>query len=278
MEKKYCVIGDPIAHSLSPDIYTELFAHYGLPGCSYFKEQVTVQTLPEFIGGLRARGICGFNITMPLKQAVLPYLNYMDPSAAYGANTVVVEETQGLAGWSTDAAGFVRSLHEHGHSFLDADVVFIGCGGAAKTLIRAAAKEARSITILNRTPDHAQAFASLPGVKILPLSNIGSQMNSCNLLINATPLGMSGIGADFEDLSFLAKLPEGAFVCDLIYDPPMTAFLTEAERLGHATMNGLWMLIWQACYAFEKFTGIMPDLAAFNAVKAVLGRQRQLPQ
>ena len=81
---------------------------------------------------------------------------------------------------------------------------------------------------------------------------------------------MTGVQSNFADLSFLAKLPRSAMVCDLIYDPLKTRFLAEAEQTGHPILNGLGMLIWQALYAFEKFTRIAPDMEAFAAVQAVL--------
>lgn len=272
MEKRYCVIGDPIAHSLSPAIYTRLFEIYGPPGCTYTRERVTKETLPAFIASIPEHGISGFNITMPLKEAVLPYLTYKDTSAAFGANTVVVEEPYGLSGWSTDASGFEESLRLHGHSLDGAHVVFIGSGGAARTLIRAAAGRATAIVIANRTPAHAAMFADAPHTTIVPLSELGDHLEGCTLLVNATPLGMSGVASDFRDLSFLKRLPPQALVCDLIYDPDKTRFLAEAERLGHTALNGLWMLIWQAFYAFEKFTGVLPDMSAFDAVRETLSR------
>lgn len=266
MERRYCVIGDPIEHSLSPAIYNRLFEYYSIPHAVYFKERVDRDGLEAFVGSLRERGILGFNITMPLKTAILPYLAYEDPTAAFGANTVVVG-TDGLSGYSTDAQGFERSLELHGRSFRDASVVFIGSGGAANVLIRAAAASAARIVVLNRTPARAAVFEELPHVSTGPLSQLPEQVEGCSLLINATPLGMAGMAEDFTDLTFLSRLPQDAFVCDLIYNPSKTRFLLEAERTGHETMNGLWMLIWQAFYAFKKYTGILPDMNAFAAVR-----------
>ena len=268
MHKEYCVIGDPVEHSLSPMIYNTLFSHYGLDNCTYAKKRVSAETLPGFIASIQQLGICGFNVTMPLKTAVLPYLNYQDASIVCGANTVVVESTSGLAGWSTDAQGFERNLEQNGHSFRGARVVFLGSGGAAQALVHAASREAAAVTVLNRTPEHAAPLAKLPGVSVglLNTENIACALPDCTLLINCTPLGMTGVQSNFADLSFLAKLPKAALVCDLIYDPPQTQFLAEAARTGHPVLNGLGMLIWQAFYAFEKFTGILPDMNAFAAV------------
>lgn len=270
MEKHYCVIGDPIAHSLSPAIYTRLFARHHLDNCIYTRERVTKETLPAFIAACREKRICGFNVTMPLKEAVLPYLTYRDPSATFGANTVVQEVGTGLAGWSTDAAGFEESLKMHGRSLHGAHVVFLGCGGAARTLISAAIDKAAAVTIVNRTPAHARLFSDSPKVTIASFSDLTDHLPGCTLLVQTTPLGMAGTALQYSSLDFLAALPRTAFVADLIYSPAKTAFLEAAAKTGHEMMNGLGMLIWQACYAFEHFTGIRPDKDDFNDVAAAL--------
>lgn len=270
MEKHYCVIGDPVVHSLSPDIYNCLFRLYGLSDCNYTKERVTRESLPAFIAACRERHICGFNVTMPLKEAVLPYLTYKDPAAAFGVNTVVAEPETGLAGWSTDAAGFEKSLALHHRSFQNADVVFIGSGGAARTLIHSALSKADRIVICNRTPARAAVFDGHPDVTVISFQELASCLESCDLLIQATPLGMHGSGSDYRDLGFLHALPKDALVADLIYNPAETAFLRAARESGHETMNGLGMLIWQAFYAFSHFTPILPDETAYKEIEALL--------
>jgi shikimate dehydrogenase len=93
-------------------------------------------------------------------------------------------------------------------------------------------------------------------------------MPGCGLLVNTTPLGMAGMAHDFTDLRFLDALPRDACVCDLIYDPPKTALLARAEATGHPTLNGLSMLVWQAFYAFEQYTGVLPGREEYKLVTA----------
>lgn len=274
MSKQYYVIGDPVAHSLSPAIYNRLFELYRMADSKYGTRRVAREALGAFLDGLKAESVRGFNITMPLKDAVLPYLATRDESVVYGANTVVVEE-DGLHGYSTDADGFRKSLELNGKTYEGSSVAFIGCGSAAKALIRDCLEHhPRSVAILNRTASKAGAFADSPLVQTGTLEDISSHMAGCDILVNATPMGMHGVDADFADLGFLSELPKDALVADLIYNPPKTPFLLEAERTGHRTMNGLWMLIWQAFYAFEKYTGILPDLEAFRILEKELSPVR----
>lgn len=274
MADQYCVIGDPVDHSLSPAIYERLFGLYGMEGLSYGRRRVTRDTLGTFMDSLESEGIRGFNVTMPLKEAVLPYLAYKDPSVVFGVNTVVVAE-DGLHGYSTDAEGFRKSLLLNGKEYEGSNVVFIGCGSAAKALIWDCLEHApRHVTVLNRTASKAGGLAKSPLVTLGPLDEAAAHMEGCDILINATPMGMHGVDARFSDLGFLSMLPRGALVADLIYDPPRTAFLEEAQRLGHRTMNGLWMLIWQAFYAFEQYTGQLPGMDAFRMLEQALAPAR----
>lgn len=256
MLDRYCVIGDPIAHSMSPAIYSILFDRYDIPA-KYTAVRVPAGELPAFIADIPENGIRGFNVTMPLKTAVEPYLVYRDPGARFGVNTVCVRN-DGLYGYSTDAQGFQVSLSIHGRTYKGSRVVFIGCGGAAHALIYDALQNGAShVSIVNRTPRRAADFEENPRVSILPWHGLAQACAECDLLINATPLGMHGVKDDFASLAFLQELPVGAFVADLVYNPQETRLLIEARRLGHEGMNGLGMLTWQGILAFEKYTGIM---------------------
>lgn len=270
MRKNYCVIGSPIAHSLSPAIHNMLYARYGLE-CSYGKELVRPDTLEGFLSSLDARGIYGFNITMPLKQTILPYLSSVSSEASGGVNTVVVQADGRLFGYSTDAAGFYASLTNIGSGYHGRNVVFIGAGAVTRLLAHdAVQKGAKSVVIVNRTPEKAQGIAREINASFDSLPNIAKHLKNCELLVNTTPLGMHGTGQDFEDLSFLDSLPVRAAVCDLIYSPAQTSFLQYAANRGLITMNGLGMLIWQAFFSFEKWFGILPDRGDYQAVEAAL--------
>lgn len=269
MTKKYCVIGQPIAHSLSPAIHNALYERYGLD-CKYDAYPVDHNGLSGFLSQIQERGICGFNITMPLKQDILPHLAYVSPEARTGVNTVVVGEN-GLSGYSTDAQGFYSSLQQLGAGYSGQNIVFIGAGAVTGLLCAdAVQKNAKSICVVNRTLEKAQAMARPYGAVSDSLSNISEYMPQCGLLVNTTPLGMSGAGHDFETLDFIDLLPSCAVVCDLIYSPPQTTLLKHAGARGLKTMNGLGMLIWQAFYAFEKFCGIMPGQKDYAAVLSQL--------
>ncbi len=271
---EYRVIGSPVGHSLSPAIHTRLYEIYGIEGCRYSAEEVTKESLPAFIGRARAGEACGFNVTMPLKAEIIPYLDSVVENAAASVNTVVRSDGA-LNGYSTDQAGFYRSLIQAGGDYAGRNIVFIGCGAAARGLIADAAERgARGITVLNRTPGKARFAGDESGADVDAIANISKYMDGCDVLINTTPLGMSGTGADFEDISFVEMLPKGALVCDLIYSPPETRLLAAARTSGHKTLNGLPMLVWQAFYAFELFFGILPGEAEYAEVMKALSRRQ----
>ncbi len=266
MSENYCVIGSPIAHSLSPAIHNTLYEIYQLKGCSYGKRLVTQETLESFLESIASEHICGFNITMPLKQDIIPYLRSLSPEAEDGVNTVVVKK-DGLYGYSTDAQGFYASLKSIGADYRGADLVLIGAGAVTKLLCADAhQKGAKRITIINRTPEKAETIALQYHAGFDSLPNLHAYMDTCDLLINTTSLGMHGTQADFSDLNFIDLLPANAAVCDLIYSPLQTALLKHAAARGLKTMNGLGMLIWQAFFAFEKWFGILPTKEDFQIV------------
>lgn len=264
MVDTYCVIGDPIEHSLSPVIYNSLFELYRLRDLHYGAVQVSKASLPSFVQSLADKGVRGFNVTMPLKTQIKQYLAYTDEDAVYGVNTVVRENDE-LKGYSTDAQGFRRSIQLHDLTYAGSRITFLGCGGAGQALIADCLKHGpKRVVILNRTAAHCGAFAKQPGVTIDSLDAADKWMENTDILINATPLGMKGVGSEFPSLDFVNLLPNTAFVADLIYSPPQTRLLAAAEQRGLANMNGLWMLIWQAFFAFELYAGILPDMDAFS--------------
>ncbi len=264
MKTNYYVIGDPVGHSLSPVIHNTLYGIYGLD-CVYSARKVTRNDLPSFIDFAQNGPVGGFNVTMPLKKEIIQYLDLL--YAPGSVNTVVKTPGAQLAGYSTDAQGFYAGLQSKGYAYTNQNVVFIGYGAVTQLLAQDAMdKGAARITVLNRTPDKAKAFAQHDRAVVDALDRISLYMEDCDILINTTPLGMAGTGNDFQDLSFIQMLRPSAIVCDLIYDPPTTALLAAAQKNGNAALNGLPMLIWQAFYAFEKFFGIMPTIQDYEVV------------
>lgn len=240
---KLCVIGDPVGHSLSPLLHGAMLRRSGIEG-SYQAVTVTAETLPAFIQAARSGAWDGCNVTMPLKRAILSYLDELSPAAtACGAvNTVCFRNGRAL-GDNTDAPGIAASLAAWNAA--DAGpVLLLGNGGAAQAA-RWALENRPLITAARRGGD--VALAELPRAA-----------KNCTLLLNATPLGMTDYPA-LTDFSFLDGLAEGAVVFDLVYQPRRTALLMAAEQRGLTAIGGLELLVQQAMLSFARFTGVEPE-------------------
>lgn len=267
---RLAVIGDPIAHSLSPDIHLPvlgLFSRYP----TYDKVEVPRGSLSDWVYRMRETGVDGCNLTMPHKRDILPLLDEIDDAArALGAVNTVVNRGGRLTGYNTDGDGFYQSLSRVGQRVDGARLVLLGAGGAAEALaVRGAQRGLGRLTVLNRSPEKAAALLqraravcpSLAGESGgLTPSEIRAACEGADLLVNATPQGMEGVdGSDWEDLSFVEALPDTAVVCDLIYKPAETRLLRAAAARGLRVQNGLWMLIYQAVLADEYYLGCSLD-------------------
>lgn len=271
--KKLAVIGDPIGHSLSPVIQQAMLDALG-QDCTYGRIRVPGGSTADWLPTAAALGLAGFNATMPHKADLVPLMDELSDDARMyrSVNTVVLRNGR-FIGFNTDGEGFLRSLLEEGIDPAGKRIAVFGAGGAARSVVlKLAATGAKSITVCCRSPEKAAELATSPAVRITDLSREATDaaLAGADLLINATPLGMQGVDADFEDFSFLDALPSSAPVCDLIYRPLRTSLLLEAERRGHRTLNGLGMLIHQAILALEHFAGMELDAAAMK--DAVMAR------
>ena len=255
---RLAVIGDPIDHSLSPLVHSTILKNLGID-YEYEKVQVKKGELGSFLEYAKEKKFDGFNLTMPHKVDILPYLWEIDEEAErYGAvNTVKVKNGK-LYGYNTDADGYVQSIKTLGIEIDKKNVVIMGAGGVVQTLaLKTALEGANEISIMNRTLSKAEEISKMVEVKTekkcdfggLEVVQLKEKMTNCHILINATPLGMHSVNKDFEDLSFINELPKGAVVSDLIYNPQKTTLLKKAEQLGYKTINGLGMLVFQAILA-----------------------------
>lgn len=278
--RSFGVIGDPIAHSLSPIIHEALYRAMELP-FTYGRERVEKGDLSAFIRRLPELGWDGFNITMPHKKDILPFLEDVEGEAAVceSVNTVRVDKGR-LYGTSTDGPGFHLALQQVGFDVSGAHILILGAGGVTKALAyRLAEGGAEAITVLNRTVSKARDLADFiygrwdvdTAYGPLDLDEMESWSEDADLLINTTALGMAGF-ADFPSFAFLEALNPDALVADLIYHPRPTSLLAAARELELTTLDGLPMLINQAVYAFEFMTGLAAPKDAFlvagNALKA----------
>ncbi len=257
------VIGWPISHSRSPRIHNHWLAQHGIAG-SYLPLAVAPGHLPAALAGLPALGFKGCNITLPHKVDALGLVHEVDANARrVGAiNTVVVQADGSLKGFNNDGYGFIQALLD-GKPDWRADagpITVLGAGGAARAVVLSLAdRGAKEIRLINRTLETSQALAQEFGAPViaLPWSERHRALADISLLVNTTSLGMEGKEALDLDL---AALPAHAYVCDVIYAPLETPLLAEARLRGHATVNGLGMLLHQARPAFEAWFGVMPEV------------------
>ena len=259
---KVCaVIGDPVAHSLSPRIQNAAFQHLKL-NYVYVAFNVSQKNLESALQGIRALGVHGINVTMPLKTQILPHLDILDPNAErMGAVNTVLNKDGRLIGYNTDAFGSASALREHNEDPKDKRLLILGAGGAARAISFALAKDSIQTVILNRTVEKARALAEELkksfGEKIrygrLNQKNLEKELKDADVLINATPIGM------YPSANQTPVNPEllrsGITVFDLVYNPPETRLLREAKAVGAPTIGGAVMLVHQAAASFEIWTG-----------------------
>jgi len=283
-EPKFAVIGNPIAKSLSPQIHLPVLNHY-CEEPAYEKTLVLEDELEEFVDFVRKQGIDGFNITMPHKTAIIPYIDILDEDASLlGAVNTVVNKSGRLYGFSTDGDGFLLSLEHEGISPVGKNILIAGAGGAAKAVCYSLAKAGcASVTVLDINTEQAAELCLMlksvaPELKTeyAALKDIEQFASDADIFINATPLGMEG-GTEWGNLDFVGMLPKTAFVHDLLYYPMQTKLMQQAEARGLRNKNGLDMLIFQGIAADELYLGIPLDYEEHYAkIKLLLQRNSQL--
>ena len=252
--KLLALIGSPVSHSLSPRIHNRFAESLGLP-YAYMAFDVVSDGLERFTDAARLMAIAGFNVTMPLKESIIPYLDTVGPEARNAVNTVVNKDGA-LYGYNTDGGGFVFSLERERFSLMGKRVLILGAGGAAKAVASALVREGAFVRMASRVPNRE---VEVEGAKYCHWKDIEIEAAGQNLLVNATPLGMQGVDGDFSDLSFLRTLAPDAVVYDLIYSPRETKLLKAAGENGFHTINGISHLVCQAAMSFELFTGYAPS-------------------
>lgn len=267
MSRPYAeVIGDPIAQSKSPVIHGFWIDRLGLDAF-YRAHHVQSGELAAYLAERRADGDWrGCNVTMPHKQAVMPLLDRIDPVASrIGAVNTIVREGDALVGYNTDAGGFLEPLLpllSDSHLFRMARI--IGTGGAARAIIAALADCGFTLVVAGRNPDKARGLldelAPAGEHHAIDLAHFAEPTDfafddregCCDLVVNASPLGMKGqVPLSFD----WSHAPPGSVAYDIVTDPLDTEFLAAAREAGFETVDGLSMLIGQAAIAFEKFFG-----------------------
>ena len=256
----FCLLGHPLGHSMSPFLHTCLFESGKRVGATYELCDTAPERLGETVAQLRqtARGC---NVTIPHKQAVIPFLDRLDESAArYGAvNTVAFDETGGAVGYNTDGIGFLFAL-KTADIPLAGKVAVVGCGGAARVFLCEAAAHGCSITnaVLPECIDAATQLSAFVRntVADVPYTVTDALEGDFDLVVNATPVGMfphvDGCPVDFTRVHAKA-------VFDAVYNPRETAFIRQAKEQGAKTAGGMAMLVKQAAAAQEIWYGASFD-------------------
>lgn len=258
------LLGYPIKHSRSPHMHNTAFRKLGLD-YAYLAFDIEEGNLQEGINAMRTFNAKGFNITMPLKERVIDYLDEIsDDARIIGSINTVLNNRGKLIGYNTDGRGFVKALEESKVQYLDKKIVIIGAGGAGKAVgIQLAYEGAKEIILMNRTFDKAKKIAdriheNIPTSKAraLPLdeSILKEELKDSHIFINCTPVGMKD-SIDQSLVTDKSTLHKDLFVVDIIYDPLKTKLLTIAEEVGCKTMNGIGMMIYQGALAFKIWTG-----------------------
>ena len=247
--KAYGLLGGRLGHSLSPAIHELFFKHTGIRG-GYTLLETELEALPARMQELRAH-YCGSNVTIPHKLHVMPLLDKIAPEAqAIGAVNTIKFTEQGAFGYNTDYFGFGRMLEYNGIAAAGAAAAVLGSGGAARAVLKYLADQgAGKIYLATRAPEQAdpQFRKIAPGCEIISYGHL--EELSGDILVNCTPVGMfPKTGASPVGAAVSARF---AASVDLIYNPPKTLFLQQAEAAGKKCCNGLFMLVAQAVAAQE---------------------------
>lgn len=252
------VIGNPIVHSLSPIMHNAALAELG-SDFVYVPFPVKPEQLAAAIAGFTAIGLQGFNVTIPHKQAILPYLqDVTDIARSVGAVNTVVRTAQGWLGTNTDVAGFLAPLQPIQRDWQAATAIVLGNGGAARAIVAGCLELGLGkIRVVGRDPQKLQNFStswqpSSPTVRVHPWETLPDLLPYADLIINTTPIGMApDIQASPLTEAEMQRLPQGAIVYDLIYTPNPTHLLQLANTQNLVAIDGLEMLIQQGAIALE---------------------------
>lgn len=263
------LIATPIRHSMSPTMHNEAFAKLGLD-YAYLAFEVDNSTLKPAVDGIRALGIRGSNVSMPNKQAIIPYLDEISPEAKLigAVNTVTNKDGKGhLVGYNTDGIGAIKALEDEGVTVKDQSITLTGAGGAATAIaIQAAFDGAKELYIFNINDDVFEN-AKETAKKINDNTNcratvtdladqaaFKSAIQKSSIYIDATSVGMKPL----QEQSLINDpelIRSDLVVFDVVYAPRETKLLRFAKEHGaKKVINGLGMMLYQGAAAFQLFT------------------------
>ena len=276
--RKYLVIGNPIAHSLSPLIHNYWMRKHRLVGSIYKKKKVEKNELKDIVNLVRNGEIKGVNITVPYKKEIIPLLDHIkgDAQLTQSVNTLCKVNNE-VHGYNTDTKGFKNSLDDSLPSnnleynfieLINKNIFIIGAGGVSPSILNAFVDTANKIYITNRTKEKANELKKLGDISValqgrkkntIEVVDWGEKPEICDVVINTTSVGLmrdENLNLDFKNYAN----KKNTLFYDLIYNPKETNFLKEARLRGNKSMNGKMMFLWQAQIAFQMWTGVVAEV------------------
>ena len=253
MSKTYAVIGDPIDHSLSPNIHNAAFRHSKLDH-TYIAYKIPAGELAAGIEALKAIKIAGFNVTIPHKIEMMKFLDEMDTTCkVIGAVNTVLNENGKLKGYNTDMIGFLDPIKKKNFTIKNSQVLLLGAGGAARAIITAMIKEkASKISIVNRTQENANKLADFAkkiggNVDTISMQEANKLITDYKFIINSTSIGMRNEHSPIST----ENIGKNSIVYDIVYQPINTDLIKKSKENGATIIYGYEMLLSQAACSFE---------------------------
>lgn len=260
MTDQYCVFGNPIAQSRSPQIHTD-FAAQTDEDISYSAQLVELGGFDKAASAFFARGGRGINITAPFKEDAYRFAHRLSPGAriAGAVNTLALESGGEIVGHTTDGAGLVADLLRQAQPLKDQNILLLGAGGAVRGVLAPLLEmQPTKLTIANRTYEKAlqlaKGFGGYGPIDACPMAELCEQ--KFDLIINGTSASLSGSAIDLSP----EILADGSFCYDMVYSANPTAFMDWASANGANTSDGLGMLVGQAAESFRIWRGVSVDI------------------
>jgi len=253
--KKFLVIGNPIEHSLSPELHNYWIKNSSIDAI-YEKQKLNEDQLEQYVSKVRDKKIDGINVTVPFKKTIIPYLDELSTEAksTQSVNTIYQKDNK-IVGHNTDIFGFRTSIEKTEYDLKNKEVLILGAGGVVPSIIFSLIKmKASKIKISNRTKEKAENLKKL--FKDIEVIKWG-EISNFDMIINATSLGLKkedNLNFDFSSIS------GDKFFYDVIYNPSETNFLKVGRELGNKTLNGKLMFIHQAISAFKIWHEKTPEI------------------
>jgi len=244
--KKFLVIGNPIEHSLSPELHNYWIKKNNI-NAIYEKQKLNEDQLKQYISKVKDKKIHGINVTIPFKKTIIPYLDELsiEAKSTQSVNTIYQKDNK-VIGHNTDIFGFKTSIEKTEYDLENKEVLILGAGGVVPSIIFSLIKmKVSKVTISNRTKEKAENLKKI--YKDLEIIKWGD-ISNFDMIINATSLGLKkedNLNFDFSSIS------GNKFFYDVIYNPSETNFLKMGRELGNKTLNGKLMFIYQAVSAFK---------------------------